>query len=119
MYWLAIAREAVTAEQLQADLPLVSLTKLRDTLISLDRRSLVEKIKPTSTNSDALTSLDGVSYTQQSAVMEYVIERSIEQITHEVEQAQSDRFKGHALLQVQTITACQTCRCFQGALVAP
>jgi len=54
MYWLAIAREAVTAQQLQAALPLVSVTKLRDALISLDRRSLIEKIKPTSTNFDAL-----------------------------------------------------------------
>jgi hypothetical protein len=81
MYWLAIDREAVTAQQLPAYLPLVSVTKLRDALISLGRRSLIEKIKPTSTNSDALTSLDSVSYTLQSAVMEYVIERSIEQIT--------------------------------------
>jgi hypothetical protein len=91
MYWLAINREAVTVEQLQADLPLVSVTKLRDALISLGRRSLIEKIEPNSTNSDALTSLDSVSYTQQPAVMEYVIERSIEQVTHEVEQVQSDR----------------------------
>lgn len=119
MYWLAINREVVTAQQLQADLPLVSVTKLRDALISLDRRSLIEKIKPNSTNSDALNLSDGVSYTQQPAVMEYVIERSIEQITHEVEQAQSESPKSHALLQVQTITMCETCRCFQGALVAP
>jgi hypothetical protein len=78
MYWLAIDREAVTAEQLQADLLLVSVTKLRDALISLVRRSLIEKIKPNSTNLDALTSLDSVNYTQQPAVIEYVIERSIE-----------------------------------------
>jgi hypothetical protein len=111
MYWLAIAREAVTAEQLQADLPLGSLTKLRDTLISLDRRSLIEKIKPTSTKPTELTSLDGVSYTQQPAVMQYVIERSIEQITHEVEQAQIDCLGSHALLKAQTQTMCQTYRC--------
>lgn len=83
MYWLAIAPKAVTAEQLQADLALVSATKLRDALISLDRRSLIEKIESTSTNSDALASLDSVSYTQQPAVKEYVIERSIEQIAGE------------------------------------
>lgn len=119
MYWLAIDREAVTAEQLQADLPLVSVTKLRDALMSLVRRSLIEKIKSTSTNSDALTSLDSVSYTQKPAVMEYVIERSIEQITHEVKQAQSDRLKSHALLKVQTQTMCETYRYVQRALVAP
>lgn len=104
MYWLAIDREAVTVEQLQADLPLVSVTKLRDALISLDRRSLIEKIKPNSTNSDALTSLDSVSYTQQPAVMEYVIERSIEQVTQEVKQTQIDCLGSHALLKAQTIT---------------
>jgi hypothetical protein len=119
MYWLAIDREAVTAEQLQADLALVSLTKLWDALISLDRRFLIEKIKPTSTKPIELTSLDGVSYTQQPAVMEYVIERSIEQITQEVEQAQIDCLGSHALLKAQTQTMCQTYRCVQGALVAP
>ena len=119
MYWLAINREAVTAEQLQADLPLVSLTKLRDALISLDRRSLIEKIKPTSTQFTALTSLDGVSYTQQPLVMEYVTERLIEQITQEVEQAQIDCFRSHALLKVQTKTMCDPCRCVQEATSAP
>ena len=119
MYWLAINREAVTAQQLQADLPLVSVTKLRDALISLDRRSLIEKIKPTLTNSDALTSLDSVSYTQQPAVMEYVIERSIEQIIHEVEQAQSDRPKSHALLKVQAITVCETWHLRSGGTCRP
>jgi hypothetical protein len=119
MYWLAIDREAVTAQQLQADLPLVSQTKLRDALISLDRRSLIEKIKPNSTNSDALTLSDCVSYTQQPVVMEYVIERSIEQITHEVEQTQIDCLGSHALLKVQTQTMCETYRYVQRALVAP
>ena len=119
MYWLAIDREAVTVEQLKADLPLVSVTKLRDALISLYRRSLIEKIESTSTNSDALNSLDTVSYTQQPAVMQYVIERSIEQVTHEVEQVQSDRPKSRALLKAQTVTACQTCRCVQGTTSAP
>ncbi|MEG4801179.1 NB-ARC domain-containing protein [Microcoleus sp. ARI1-B5] len=119
MYWLAIDREAVTAQQLQAALPLVSVTKLRDALISLDRRSLIEKIKPTSTNSDALNLSDGVSYTQQPVVMEYVIERSIEQITHEVEQAQSEFPKSHTLLKVQTLTVCDPCRCVQGATSVP
>jgi NB-ARC domain len=119
MYLLAINREPVTVEQLQADLPLLSVTKLRDALISLDRRSLIEKIKPTSTNSYALTSLDGVSYTQQPAVMEYVTERSIEQITHEVEQTQIDCLGSHALLKAQTQTMCEMYRYVQRALVAP
>lgn len=119
MYWLAINREAVTVEQLQADLPLLSVTELRDALISLGRRGLIEKIEPNSTNFDALTSLGGVSYTQQPAVREYVTERSIEQVTHEVKQAQIDCPKSHALLKAQAETMCQTYRCVQGALVAP
>jgi DNA replication protein DnaC len=81
MYWLAINREAVTAAQLQADLmPSVSQAELRDALISLDRRSLIETIKPTSTKSAALTKLDCVRYTQQPVVMEYVTEQLIEQV---------------------------------------
>lgn len=76
MYWLAINREAVTAAQLQADLmPLISQPKLRDALVSFERRSLIEKIKPTSAKPTTLMKLDCVSYTQQPVVMEYVTER--------------------------------------------
>lgn len=93
MYWLTINREAVTIAQLQADLmPSVSAPKLRDALISLDQRSLIEKLKPTLAN----------SYTQQPVVMEYVTERLIEQVLQEVQQGRIICLKSYALLKVQT-----------------
>lgn len=102
MYWLAINREAVSAAQLKADLlPSVSGVELRDALVSLDRRSLIERIKPTSAQSTDLTKLNSVSYTQQPVVMEYVIERLIEQVCQEVEQAQINCLRSHALLKAQ------------------
>lgn len=102
MYWLAINREAVTATQLQADLlPSISLVELRDALFSLDRRSLIEKIKPTRVKTTNLMNLDEVSYTQQPVVMEYVIEQLIENIHQEIEQAQINYLRIHALLKAQ------------------
>ncbi len=102
MYWLAINREAVSAAQLQEDLmPSVSQVELRDVLVSLDRRSLIEKLKPTSAKPTMLTKLNGVRYTQQPVVMEYVTERLLEQACQEVEQAGIDCLIGHALLKAQ------------------
>lgn len=102
MYWLAINREAVTAAQLQTDLlPSISLVELQDALFSLDRRSLIEKIKPTEAKPSALMKLDMVSYTQQPVVMEYVIEQLIEQVCQEVEQAKINCLRTHALLKAQ------------------
>ncbi len=103
MYWLAINREAVTAKQLRADLlPSISQAKLRDALVSLDQRSLIENVKPTSANLAALTKLDQVSYTQQSVVMEYVTEQLVEKVCQEIEQAQIDCLRNHALLKAQS-----------------
>jgi hypothetical protein len=76
MYWLAIHQEAVTTAQLQADLiPSVSRVELQDALLSLNQRSLIEKVKSTVIEVDA-TTLE-VSYTQHPVVMEYVTERLI------------------------------------------
>lgn len=94
MYWLAINREAVSAGQLQADLlPSISEVTLQDALISLDQRSLIEKIKPTKSKH--------FSYTQQPVVMEYVTEQLIERICEEVEQGNIDCFRSHALIKAQ------------------
>jgi WD40 repeat protein len=102
MYWLAINREAVNAAQLQADfLPSVSQVELLDALISLDRRSLIEKNKSTSANQTMLRTLDDISYTQQPVVMEYVTEQVIEQVCQEVEQVQIGCLRSHALLKAQ------------------
>jgi WD40 repeat protein len=90
MYWLAINREPASVAQLKADLlPAITSASLRDALVSLDRRSLIEKIPLAS------------KYTQQPVVMEYVVERLIEQVCQEVKQAAIDYLRSHALLKAQ------------------
>lgn len=102
MYWLAINQEAVSAAQLQADLlPFVSPVELRDALVSLDRRSLIEKIKPTSAKPTGEIKLGSVSYTQQPVVMEYVTEQLIERVCQEVAQGHIGYLRSYALLKTQ------------------
>jgi WD40 repeat protein len=95
MYWLAINREPVSTAQLKADLlPSTAPASLRDALVSLDGRSLIEKILPTIKSGD-------IRYTQQPVVMEYVIERLIQQVCREVNQAAIDYLRSHTLLKAQ------------------
>jgi WD40 repeat protein len=90
MYWLAINREPASVAQLKADLlPAITSASLQDALVSLDRRSLIEKIPLAS------------KYTQQPVVMEYVVERLIQQVCQEVKQAAIDCLRSHALLKAQ------------------
>jgi DNA replication protein DnaC len=89
MYWLASNHESATAVEMQANLvPPVSQVELWDALVSLDRRSLLEKIKPSSANFIMSRDLESISYTQQPMVMEYVMERLIEQSRQDLEYAQ-------------------------------
>ncbi|KJH69454.1 WD40 domain-containing protein [Aliterella atlantica] len=100
MYWLAIEREPVTAAQLQADLlPSVTPLQLRYALQSLNGRSLIEKSQQNL--APAPMNLDGVSYTQQAMVMEYVTSQLIEQVCQELEQVQIDCLRSHALVKAQ------------------
>ncbi|MEO1349680.1 MAG: NB-ARC domain-containing protein [Cyanobacteria bacterium J06635_15] len=67
MYWLAINRELTMISELEADLvPMVSRTDLLEALESLLWRNLIER--------------QDSRYTQQSVVMEHVIDRFIKQI---------------------------------------
>ncbi|MDJ0590943.1 MAG: NB-ARC domain-containing protein [Pleurocapsa sp. MO_226.B13] len=76
MYWLAINREWTKISELAADIiPVVSKPKLLEALESLSWRSLIEK--------------QAGSYTQQPVVMEYVTERSIEQVYQELAEVSS------------------------------
>jgi hypothetical protein len=62
MYWLAINREPVLLEELQEDfVSPISTSELLQALVSLQRRSWIEKIAE--------------AFTQQPVVMEYVITR--------------------------------------------
>jgi NB-ARC domain len=101
MYWLASNHEAATAVEMQANLvPPVSQVELWDALVSLDRRSLLVKIKPTVSED-----LDGISYTQQPMVMKYVMERLIERSRQDLEYAQIGdcraRYSGSLVSKVQ------------------
>ena len=65
MYWLAIEREPITFNQLQQNLLLsVSSKKLLEAIKSLKRRSLIEQT--------------AAGFTQQLVVMEYSLERQIQ-----------------------------------------
>ena len=71
MYWLAIAREPISLEELREDFVLpISPIKLLEALESLSRRSLI-------VNSAA-------RFTQQSVVMEYVTSNLIEIVCQEI-----------------------------------
>ncbi|PSB08749.1 hypothetical protein C7B76_26110, partial [filamentous cyanobacterium CCP2] len=90
MYWLAIAREAITVNELQADLATpTSRSQLLDALSSLRRRSLLEKLAN--------------RYTQQPVVMEYITERLIHHVTTDLETEEPDLssslFHSHALIK--------------------
>ncbi len=86
MYWLAINREWTTISELAADIvPTVSKSKLLEALESLCWRSLIEKQLG--------------SYTQQTVVMEYVIESLTEQIATELIENRISVFANHALLK--------------------
>ena len=75
MYWLAVNREPIALATLQDDLlhP-VSLSSLIQTLSSLQRRSLIEKV----------TDETDCYYTQQPVVMEFMSNRLIEQVFTEL-----------------------------------
>ncbi len=72
MYWLAIAREPITFESLQANLLTTQAkSQLFNTLNVLRGRSLIQKAGET-------------KFTQQPVIMEYVINRLIEEICREI-----------------------------------
>ncbi|MEH2334443.1 NB-ARC domain-containing protein [Nostoc sp.] len=88
MYWIAINREPVLLSELRADIvsPL-SQRGLIDTLNSLIQRSLIQK--------------SAAFFTQQPVVMEYMIEKLIENITQEIETGEIVLLNSHALLKAQ------------------
>lgn len=86
MYWLAINREWTTIAELHEDIiPVVPKAKLLESLESLNWRSLIEK--------------QSGKYTQQPVVIEYVVERLIEQITTELETIELSLFDSYALIK--------------------
>ncbi|MBD2741449.1 NB-ARC domain-containing protein [Coleofasciculus sp. FACHB-1120] len=89
MYWLAINREWVSLLELREDIvPPVSQRELLEALESLQRRSLIEKKSAT--------------FTQQPAVMEYMLNRLIEEVCEEIKNKQIKFFNSYALIKAQT-----------------
>ncbi|MEA5605057.1 NB-ARC domain-containing protein [Nostoc sp. UHCC 0252] len=86
IYWLAIKRELVSLEELLADIvrPLPK-REVIEALESLRRRSLIEQ----------RTAL----FTLQSVVMEYMTDRLIEQVCHEITTSEIRLFRSHALME--------------------
>jgi hypothetical protein len=86
MYWLAIDREPVSIQELQADfVNSISPGELLGAIASLQRRALIEKT--------------ATRFTQQPVVMEYAIGEFIEQIVQEIVQQKLNLFKSHALVK--------------------
>ncbi len=88
MYWLAIEREAISLPELLANfVAKIPPRELLESLSCLQRRSLIEK--------------GSVGFTQQPVVMEYVIERLIENVAEEIIDRQTFLWKTHALIKAQ------------------
>ncbi|MBD1995682.1 AAA family ATPase [Leptolyngbya sp. FACHB-541] len=87
MYWLAIAREWISIAQLREDFTNDTRTDLLEVLLSLRRRSLIEK--------------NAGRFTLQPVVMEYVTEQLIDRIYREIHTQNLDLFISHALIKAQ------------------
>ncbi|MCL4299102.1 MAG: NACHT domain-containing protein, partial [Anaerolineae bacterium] len=88
--WLAIEREAISAEALWDNLAPRGRESKRaflEALRSLQRRSLLEK--------------SGEGFTLQNVVTEYTTDRLIEQVCQEIEAEALDLFVSHALMKAQ------------------
>ncbi len=89
LYWLAIAREAVSISQLLADfIPSGWRSQVMSALQSLDRQSLIEK--------------SSGCFTLQPVVMEYVTAIFIDRVCEEITTLDVAIFNSHTLMQAQT-----------------
>ncbi|KAM3090425.1 NB-ARC domain-containing protein [Phormidesmis sp. 146-35] len=88
MYWLAIDREPVSLAELDEDIVnQVSKRALPEMLHSLMRRSWIEK--------------NGEQFSLQPIVIDYLTERLVQQVCHEIEMQDLDRLKTHTLMKQQ------------------
>lgn len=95
MYWLAIDREAVSIAGLLEDLIFpVAREKLFNTITSLQRRSLIEKISAT-TNQNT-------TFTLQPVVMEYVTLKLIEEVVKEISDRKINLWRSHSLIKARS-----------------
>ncbi len=89
MYCVAINREWVSLGELRDDiLPLVSPRELLAAVESLQQRSLIEK--------------NSATFTQQPAVMEYMLDQFIDQVCNEITTGNFALFNSHPLIKAQS-----------------
>ena len=89
MYWLAINREPVTLAELGQDIvPAVLPSRLLESLEYLERRSLANK------------SANGFSL--HNVVLEYIINRLVEQVCEEIRTESFNLFNSYALIKATT-----------------
>ncbi|MBW4599872.1 MAG: hypothetical protein KME29_09710 [Calothrix sp. FI2-JRJ7] len=89
MYWLAINREWISLSELQEDIvPSLNKKILLESLESLQHRSLIENTR--------------AKFTQQPVVMEYVIDRFIDEVSQELTSGVIVLFHTHALIKATT-----------------
>ncbi len=89
MYWLAIKREPIALQALQASVPTpISASELLKALAVLQNRSLVERQHD--------------RFTQQPVVMEFVTVAFVEHICEEITTGHIDLFKQYVLVEAQT-----------------
>jgi WD40 repeat protein len=92
LYWLAVERQAISLEELKADFPqTISSKGLVETMISLERRSMVE-------------SSEKAGYSElQPVILEYVTARLVDGVIEEITTGRVGTFlTGYALLKAET-----------------
>lgn len=91
MYWLAIEREPISLEALNADMSYVTPRReLLSALMSLLRRCLIERGEQKAT------------FTLQPVVMEYVSEQLVERMCEELMHNRLALFTSHAIMKAQS-----------------
>lgn len=95
LYWLTIARELVSLEELVANLGgMARQREVLQTLESLRRRLLIEQGQISREGS-----VSRPAFTLQPVIMEYLTDRLIEQMSREIREGHPDLLCSHALVQ--------------------
>jgi len=91
LYWLALAREwVVLGDLVEESAPPVPRRKILEALEALRRRSLLERGET------------GATFTLHPVVMEYVVERVVEQVAQEITSGKMKLLISHCLMKAQT-----------------
>ncbi len=89
MHWLALNRDLTTIQQLRDDLvPTLTLPVIFTALEALLQRSLIEQT--------------GSQFTQQSVVMEYVVEQLVERLSQEINHQNINLLNRYVLVKAQS-----------------